>query len=97
MKPLHLGEIYLCMLTSSFKQLSHPLVFKKHGDIWGIGIAYLQSQNSFRQKKRKKKKYACVYVCVDVLICAAQGQRRRDLFVRQFSLMNEPQKNEKHV
>lgn len=52
------------MLTSSFKQLSHPLVFKKHGDIWGIGIAYLQSQNSFRQKKKKKKEKVCMYVCL---------------------------------
>lgn len=56
---------------------------------WGIGIAYLQSQNSLSPKK---KKCSCVYVCVG----AAQGQRRKGLLVRWFSLMSEPQANEKH-
>lgn len=71
MKPLQLGEIYLCMLTSCFKQLSHPFVFNKHGDIWGIGIAYLQSQNSLGQRKS-------VHVCMFVWIIWYVQPRARE-------------------
>lgn len=95
-KPLKLGEVYLYMLTPSFKQLNHPLVLRNMEAFRGTEIASIQSPNSLGWKK----KCACVCLCGCHKMCMPVAEREkldpRGLLTIQPSWMSEPQANEKH-